>query len=193
MWAPCRCTVDTFVQYNHNSLLAGSVDCDKSSITFFPMKIICAGFPKTGTKSMAAALRELGYSVNDFPEHLHGGLFFCQSNLVVKKLKMIWSCSHQVSPLTLPSSMARSLWRRWCHSTRTWTPWLTNPLVIFGRFSFNYFQMQRWLFGLVALMAFWSTAQVILMERENADEWLESYLGMLDFYNQNIRPWYQSS
>ena len=24
---------------------------------------------------MAAALRELGYSVNDFPEHLHGGLF----------------------------------------------------------------------------------------------------------------------
>ena len=76
MWAPCRCTVDTFVQYNHNSLLAGSVDCDKSNITFFPMKIICAGFPKTGTKSMAAALRELGYSVNDFPEHLHGGLFF---------------------------------------------------------------------------------------------------------------------
>ena len=89
MWAPCRCRVDTFVQYNHNSLLAGSVDCDKSNITFFPMKIICAGFPKTGTKSMAAALRELGYSVNDFPEHLHGGLFFCQSNLVVKKLKMI--------------------------------------------------------------------------------------------------------
>ena len=42
-------------------------------------------------------------------------------------------------------------------------------------------------------MAFWSTAQVILMERENADEWLESYLGMLDFYNQNIKPWYQSS
>ena len=37
------------------------------------MKIICAGFPKTGTKSMATALRQLGYTVNDFPEHLHGG------------------------------------------------------------------------------------------------------------------------
>jgi len=34
------------------------------------MKIICAGFPKTGTKSMALALRELGYSVHDFEEHL---------------------------------------------------------------------------------------------------------------------------
>ena len=40
----------------------------------FPMKIICAGFPKTGTKSMATALRQLGFAVNDFPEHLHGGL-----------------------------------------------------------------------------------------------------------------------
>ena len=38
------------------------------------MKIIYAGFPKTGTKSMASALRQLGYTVNDFPEHLHGGL-----------------------------------------------------------------------------------------------------------------------
>ena len=34
------------------------------------MKIICAGFPKTGTKSMAMALRELGYSVHDTEEHL---------------------------------------------------------------------------------------------------------------------------
>jgi len=34
------------------------------------MKIICAGFPKTGTKSMAMALRELGYSVHDFEEHM---------------------------------------------------------------------------------------------------------------------------
>ena len=35
------------------------------------MKVICAGFPKTGTKSMALALRELGYSVHDYEEHLH--------------------------------------------------------------------------------------------------------------------------
>ena len=34
------------------------------------MKIICAGFPKTGTKSMACALTRLGYSVHDFEEHL---------------------------------------------------------------------------------------------------------------------------
>jgi len=34
------------------------------------MKIICAGFPKTGTKSMAHALSQLGYSVHDFEEHM---------------------------------------------------------------------------------------------------------------------------
>ena len=28
------------------------------------------------------------------------------------------------------------------------------------------------------------------MERENADKWVESYMGMLDYYNDNIRPWY---
>ena len=32
------------------------------------MEIICAGFPKTGTKSCTSALRTLGYSVADFPE-----------------------------------------------------------------------------------------------------------------------------
>ena len=34
------------------------------------MEIICAGFPKTGTKSCTAALRTLGYSVADYPETL---------------------------------------------------------------------------------------------------------------------------
>lgn len=34
------------------------------------MRVICAGFPKTGTKSMALALRDLGYSVHDFEEHM---------------------------------------------------------------------------------------------------------------------------
>ena len=38
------------------------------------MKVICAGFPKTGTKSMANALRTLGYSVHDFEEHLEYNL-----------------------------------------------------------------------------------------------------------------------
>lgn len=34
------------------------------------MKVICAGLPKTGTKSLAAALRILGFTVHDFEEHL---------------------------------------------------------------------------------------------------------------------------
>ena len=38
------------------------------------MKVLCAGFPKTGTKSMTLALRELGYSVHDFEEHLQFNL-----------------------------------------------------------------------------------------------------------------------
>ena len=33
------------------------------------MKIIVAGFSKTGTKSLSAALTELGYEVYDFIEH----------------------------------------------------------------------------------------------------------------------------
>ena len=34
------------------------------------MKVICAGLSKTGTKSLAKALRILGYNVYDFPEHI---------------------------------------------------------------------------------------------------------------------------
>ena len=34
------------------------------------MKIICAGFPKTGSKSCSAALRCLGYKVADYMETL---------------------------------------------------------------------------------------------------------------------------
>nr|XP_026694836.1 uncharacterized protein LOC108950425 [Ciona intestinalis] len=33
------------------------------------MKVIVAGFSKTGTKSMRAALTELGFTVHDYPEH----------------------------------------------------------------------------------------------------------------------------
>ena len=32
------------------------------------MKVICAGYPKTGSKSCSAALRQLGYSVCDYLE-----------------------------------------------------------------------------------------------------------------------------
>ena len=32
------------------------------------MEIICAGYPKTGSKSCSSALRELGYMVADYAE-----------------------------------------------------------------------------------------------------------------------------
>ena len=32
------------------------------------MEIVCAGFPKTGTKTCSTALRELGYKVADYIE-----------------------------------------------------------------------------------------------------------------------------
>ena len=44
------------------------------SWTAVEMKIICAGFPKTGTKSMGNALTQLGYKVHDFEEHLEYNL-----------------------------------------------------------------------------------------------------------------------
>ena len=34
------------------------------------MKLICAGYPKTGSKSCSSALRELGYNVADYMETL---------------------------------------------------------------------------------------------------------------------------
>ena len=34
------------------------------------MKVIVAGYPKTGTKSINAALKQLGYSVYDYLEHI---------------------------------------------------------------------------------------------------------------------------
>ena len=43
-------------------------------LTVSKMKIICAGLPKTGTKSMANALTQLGYKVHDFEEHLEYNL-----------------------------------------------------------------------------------------------------------------------
>ena len=34
------------------------------------MKVICAGMNKTGTKSISEALRQLGFTVFDFPQQL---------------------------------------------------------------------------------------------------------------------------
>ena len=41
------------------------------------MKLICAGLPKTGTKSIAAALRILGYNVHDNAEQWRDHLDEC--------------------------------------------------------------------------------------------------------------------
>ena len=38
--------------------------------TSIKMKVICAGLSKTGTTSLASALRVLGYKVHDLPEHI---------------------------------------------------------------------------------------------------------------------------
>ena len=38
------------------------------------MKVICAGMNKTGTKSISKALRQLGFTVSDFPQQLDGFL-----------------------------------------------------------------------------------------------------------------------
>ena len=36
----------------------------------YKMKFVCAGYPKTGSKSASAALRMLGYNVADYIEEL---------------------------------------------------------------------------------------------------------------------------
>jgi len=116
------------------------------------MKIICAGFPKTGTKSMALALRDLGYSVHDFEEHLEENLdnyvnFFegyTDSKLLMEKYRDVDVVVDQPA----------------C------TMWNT--------FFIHY-----------------PDAKVILMERESAEVWCESYRKMLEFYLNNHSVWYE--
>jgi len=100
---------------------------------------------------MASALRQLGYNVNDFPEHLHGGLStylaFLDGKIPKEGLLPIFN---NVDAVTDQPT---------CH---LW------PI----------------------LLQLFPDAKVILMERESADEWADSYLGMLEFYNKNVRPWY---
>ena len=50
------------------------------------MKVICSGFPKTGTKTMATALTMLGYKVYDFEEQY----FYCGKELI-KALEEGWT------------------------------------------------------------------------------------------------------
>jgi len=50
------------------------------------MKVICTGMPKTGTKSLASALRTLGYNVYDLEEQ-----FYFLGKDLVKITKSGWT------------------------------------------------------------------------------------------------------
>ena len=53
------------------------------------MKIICAGYPKTGTKSCSAALRMLGFQVADYLGTLKFQNFHCNSDFVTVLLETV--------------------------------------------------------------------------------------------------------
>ena len=50
------------------------------------MKVICSGMPKTGTKTMATALRMLGYNVYDFEEQ-----YFYLGDEILKMMNEGWT------------------------------------------------------------------------------------------------------
>ena len=50
------------------------------------MKVICSGMPKTGTKSLAAALRILGYTVYDIEEQ-----YLYLSNSLIEVIEKGWT------------------------------------------------------------------------------------------------------
>ena len=65
------------VHHRHYALLDHIfATCDTQKIFFvrfvtpYKMKFVCAGYPKTGSKSASAALRMLGYNVADYIEEL---------------------------------------------------------------------------------------------------------------------------
>ena len=54
---------------HHGSLYISVRFVSLRNSSFTKMKVICAGFGKTGTKSVQAALKELGYNVYDYMEN----------------------------------------------------------------------------------------------------------------------------
>ena len=59
------------------------------------MKIICAGYPKTGSKSCSTALRKLGYNVADYMETAEVGfqieaLMSTSDWLIFKRRRFDW-------------------------------------------------------------------------------------------------------
>merc|ERR1712235_179095 len=115
-------------------------ESDFDCLTAFRMEIICAGYPKTGSKSCSAALRVLGYNVADYIETLE---FFGETwqdffdgkidaKAVLDKYKeegfdanqdfpgnFLWEELYQVSPagqkviLTVRDSDEK-WWKSWC-------------------------------------------------------------------------------
>lgn len=104
------------------------------------MKVICAGYPKTGSKSCSAALRKLGYNVADYmetAEFLSGvWLEFYEGKATIEKVlaaydqhgfdanqdlpgNMLWEELYDASPrgtkviLTIRESDER-WWKSWC-------------------------------------------------------------------------------
>lgn len=104
------------------------------------MKIICAGFPKTGSKSCSTALRHLGYNVADYmetAEFLSGvWLDFYEGRASIQKVlaaydehgfdanqdlpgNMLWEELYDASPkgtkviLTIRESDEK-WWKSWC-------------------------------------------------------------------------------
>jgi len=57
------------LMYIHLGLVIIGSETDHVVGLEFKMKVIVAGYSKTGTKSMASALKILGYNVYDFMEH----------------------------------------------------------------------------------------------------------------------------
>jgi len=112
------------------------------------MKVICAGFPKTGTKSLALALRQLGYEhVHDVEEHLQYNLDnyldFFEGRSDGSIFKSIYKDVDAV--VDLP---AVSVW-----------------YILHRQFP---------------------DAKVILMVRDNENDWFNSYHGMLLYYRKNF-------
>ena len=109
------------------------------------MKIICAGFPKTGTKSMANALSHLGYNVHDFEEHLEYNLDnylrFFDGDIGEEVFTEMYSDVDVVV-----DQPACTIWN-----------------ILHQQFP---------------------EAKVILMERDSAESWFRSYLGMIENYSR---------
>ena len=116
------------------------------------MKIICAGFPKTGTKSMAMALRDLGYTVHDFEEHVDINLDR-YINFMDGKTDSAPLMSQYVDVDAVVDQPACTMWRTFLNH--------------------------------------YPDAVVILMERENPEAWLDSFVRMLKYGKDNYKVWYE--